>query len=76
MYQYLCPISCASKHTVAEVSKGVRGWSVEVSTNWTKRPRYLDGDGTVYKVEAKERGEELMVKWDAEIEHMGREQFE
>jgi len=69
------------KHTRATISKG-RGqsWYVEVTTNWGARgpgkEKFLDSEGTIYKSEAIEAGEELMARWDRDIERMGREQFE
>jgi len=64
------------KHTRVEISKGRTGWSIEVLTNWTSPPHHLDTDGTIYKADAKEMGEEMVQKWDREIERLGREQFE
>lgn len=68
------------KHTRAEISKGRQGWFVEVTTNWgprgTGRESGLDSEGTVYKAEAIDAAEEMMAKWDKEIEGQGREAFE
>jgi hypothetical protein len=64
------------KHTRATISKTRSGWQVEVTTNWTSKPQHLDTDGTVYKAEAQERGDELIAEWDRNIERQGREDFE
>jgi len=68
------------KHTKATISKGRRSpsgggsWYVEVTTNWG-REGYLDSEGTIYKEEAVEAAEDLMAKYDKEIEAAGRDNW-
>ena len=62
------------QHTKAELRKGRSGWEAVVTTNFG-RQEHVDTDSASYKTEAKELAEEMIQRYDREIERSGRENW-
>ena len=59
-----------SRHTEGRLTKGVRGWCIDLTGNFGRKP-FLDSNGTDTLAHAKLLAEQDMARWDREIDLQG-----